>query len=295
MSRRLPVPTGGDPEFLPLTDARMYWQVQRARVQVAVREGFQAWVGAPVERMTLGIWKRCLPGGIVLEKLGLPRRPVEQELADSLIIHVRPRELIKIRDWRGIPKRKRPSSSAFIWDGDWDLQRGDLRHGSRYRFISDLNVHSDDLTESDTFQRLKARSDKGSPLSSYRQGFLLDSEERILGYLSVYLNFMNDMKRNGFNRDRGKDELGVAVSRDGRLIKINRGLHRLAMAQYLDLPTVPVKVKAVHREWWEKVTQNAHGAEALERVVEALQHCEPETEPGPLDPDQPPENFIWPS
>lgn len=76
----------------------------------------------------------------------------------------------------------------------------------------------------------------------------------------------------------------MAVSREGRLIKLNRGLHRLAMAQYLGLPTIPVKVKAVHRDWWQGVTRGVRGAEALARVAAALPRCAPETAPGALDP-----------
>ncbi|SDO33397.1 hypothetical protein [Vreelandella arcis] len=295
MSRQLPVIPGRDPAFLPLADDRMYWPVQRAWAQVAVREGFQAVVGNPIERTIFQLWKSGVPGRNIVEHMGLPRRAVERDLNNKLIIHVNPRDLVRIRDWRQLPKRQRPPISAFIWSGDWDLRRGDLRYGSRYRFISDLVLNRNDLTQSDAFYRYKAYIDKGRPWSSHHLGIFLDSEERILAYLRVYLSFIDDMKRNGFDQDRGKDELGVVVSRCGRLIKINRGLHRLAMAQYLGLPTVPVKVKAVHREWWQKVTQNTHGAEALERVVEALQHCQPETESGPLDPEQTPENFMWPS
>lgn len=295
MSRQLPVPPGGDRAFSALTSANMYWPMQRARLQIAFREGFQATVGIPMERIPYYLWEHRLFGSTLTENWGLLRRIVEQKVGDGLTIHVNPRELVRIREWRDLPKRRRPSSSAFIWNGDWDLRRGDLRYGSRYRFISDLVLNRDDLTKSAAFSRYKAYIDKGQPWSSHHLGVFLDSEERIYDYLSIYLGFIDDMTINGFEQGKGKDDLGVAVSREGKLIKINRGLHRLAMAQYLGLPTVPVTVKAVHRTWWEKVTQNTHGAEALERVVEALQYCQPETEPCPLAPEQTAENFTWPS
>lgn len=124
MPRQFPLPPGGDPAFSPLADARMYWPVQRARVQVAVREAFQASVGIPIERGVFGLWKRGLPGSYRVEQWGLPRRIVEQALGEELILNINPRELIRIRDWQEMPKRQRPSSSAFIWDGYWDLRRG---------------------------------------------------------------------------------------------------------------------------------------------------------------------------
>lgn len=294
MRRQLPNLPDGDPAFTSLTDIRMYWPVQRTRLQLAVREGFQAGVVTPLERMLFFLWKRGFYGRSVVENVCLPRREVERALNDRLTIHVSPRELIRSIHWNDLPKRGRPSSSAFIWDGGWDLSRGDLRYGSRYRFISDLMLNRNDLTRSHAFYRLKADINKGSPWSSRHLGILLDSEDRIHEYLNIYLAFIDDMAINGFDQSKGKDDIGVVVSREGKLIKINRGLHRLAMAQYLGLPSVPVRIKAVHRQWWENVTQNTYGIEALEQVVKALQDCQPEQQPGPLDPHETPEHFSWP-
>ncbi|QFU01508.1 hypothetical protein FIU83_07625 [Halomonas sp. THAF5a] len=283
--KRVPVAPAGDPAFDPLYDRRMFWPVQRARLQVALRDGAIENLVLPLESGLFRLWHREMPGADWVERKGLPRRVVEEQLGDGLVLHVDPRALIRSTHWRGYAKRLRPSSSAFIWDGEWDLRRGHLLHSSRYRFISDLDDHRDDLRETERFRELKARLDAGRPWSSHQQGILLDSEHRILTYLRVYLSFLDDMAARGFDAGRGKDQLGVAVSREGRLIKINRGLHRLAMAQRLGLPSVPVVVKAVHREWWETVTKGATGNKALARFRAALAECLPETGPGPLDPE----------
>nr|WP_281504459.1 hypothetical protein [Chromohalobacter sarecensis] len=281
--RRLPTPPAGDPAFAPLEDARMYWPVQRARVAKTVREGAQS-LGVPVELGLLGLWKHALPGAACVERIGLPRRAVELTLGDALILHVDPRALIRSTHWQGWPHKYRPTSSAFIWDGEWDLRRGDLRTSSRARFIQDIDNHRDDLTQSEAFAKYMKRLKAGKPWSSHQQGILLDSEARILTFLRVYLSFMDDMTVRGFDATRGKDMLGVAVTREGRLLKINRGLHRLAMAQHLGLPSVPVLVKAVHREWWARVTQGLQGQDALVRLCKAFQTCTPELMSGRLDP-----------
>lgn len=283
---RSPVPLApaGDPAFFPLYDKRMRWPIRRARAQVAVRQAFQDGVGLPLEHRLLGRWLEGRSGSGWVERKGLPRRALEECLGNRLTLEVAPRELIQSTDWRGYEKRLRPSSSSFLWDGEWDLRRGDLRFSSRYRFISDLDEHRNNLSQSESFAKYEARLKAGKPWSSHQQGVLLDSEERILMYLRVYLSFLDDMAVRGFDSGRGKDKLGVAVSREGRLIKINRGLHRLAMAQHIGLPSVPVMVKAVHREWWDSVTQEARGKHALALVAESLVDCQPETAPGPLDP-----------
>lgn len=219
---------------------------------------------------------------------------VESELGDALTLEVDPRALIRDFNAKGVGGRK-PSSSAFIWDGDWDLSRGDLRRGSRYRFISDLDIHRDDLTRTERFRQYQSRLVAGHPWSSYQQGILLDSEEKILAYLATYLGFLDDMAAHGFDAERGKDELGVAVTREGRLLKINRGLHRLAMAQRLGLPRVPVRVRAVHRQWWETVTRGGRGETALARLRRALPGCVPESDPGALNPAPDLGPIVWPA
>ncbi|WP_221195912.1 hypothetical protein [Halomonas organivorans] len=284
----------GDPVFAALYDDRMRWPIRRARLQAAVREGFQAAVDVLMERRLLNWWMAGYPGAGIIEKQGLPGRAVAQWFGDSLTLYVDPRELIRGTDWRGYPHRLRPSSSAFLWDGEWDLRRSDLRFGSRYRFISEIDECRDDLTRTERYTRYMAHLKSGRPWRSHQQGVLLDSEARIQLYLQAYLGFLDHMASNGFDGARGKDRLGVAVTREGRLLKINRGLHRLAMAQRLGLPLVPVRVKAVHREWWCRVVGSAEGQDALERVRLALSACVPEEAPGSLDPAVFADDVIWP-
>lgn len=288
-----PEAPAGDPAFMPLYDARMRWPVRRAWLQVAVRETFQTQLGAPLEMAWFRRWEQSRPGGRLLERLGLPRRAVDTRLGEALTIEVDPRSLIRSVDWRGSDRR--PTSSAFIWDGDWDLRRGDLRHGSRYRFVSDLDEHRDDLRRTERFRQLHARLLQGAPWASHQQGVLLDSDERILTYLRAYLSFLDDMTVRGFDAARGKDELGVAVTREGRLLKINRGLHRLAMAQRIGLPAVPVRIRSVHRQWWQHVTAGARGEKALQRMATALRECRAELQPGRLDPTPPQGEVEWPA
>jgi hypothetical protein len=283
-----------DVAFGDLIDRRMAGPVRRARWQAELREAFQRRIGVPVEEVLFRRWASNRVGGRWTERRGLPRRSIEARLGSALVVHVDPRELIRDLNAKGIGG-KRPSSSAFIWDGDWDQSRGDLRRGSRYRFISDLDIHRADLTQTERFSQYRSRLQSGHPWSSPRQGLLLDSEEAILAYLRTYLGFLDGMARDGFDAELGKDDLGVAVTREGRLLKVNRGLHRLAMAQRLGLASIPVVVRAVHRQWWQRVVGDASGEIALARVAEALTRCTPETEPGELDPGEDLGSIDWPA
>ncbi|WP_164999525.1 hypothetical protein [Salinicola tamaricis] len=265
-----------------------------ARGLIRLRGTFQQGVVRPLETALFSYWQRGWPGGDLVARRGLPRRVVDARLGAALVVEIDPRQLIRDRNAAGVGGKKNPSS-AFIWDGDWDRSRGDLRFGSRYRFISDLDENRDDLTRTERFRQYRSRLAAGNPWRSRSQGLVLDSEEKILAYLHTYLGYLDHMATHGFDASLGKDELGVAVTRDGTLLKINRGLHRLAMAQRLGLPSIPVLVRAVHRQWWERVVQGARGERALARVAAALPGCLPAREPGDLDPTRGEEPFSWPA
>ncbi|ANF57422.1 hypothetical protein [Halotalea alkalilenta] len=275
---------GADPLFRDLVSSSMRWQAGLAHLEHRIRSLSQRWVSGPMERLLLRHWRDRGRWTPAIERMGLPRRAMQAALGEAaLTLYVDPRKLIRIVKHAPREQEPRPSSKVFIWDGNWDLGREDLREGSRYRFISDLELHRDELRESESYRRLYADLAQGEPRRFRQLGICLDSEERIEGYLRVYLAFLDGMAAGGFDASRGKDRLGVAVSREGKLLKINRGLHRLAMAQSIGLPLVPVFVQSVHRQWWQQVVGQRHGEQALAALRSALQSCVPEEAPGPLD------------
>ncbi|GHC30078.1 hypothetical protein GCM10010082_25110 [Kushneria pakistanensis] len=279
--------------FAGLDSDRLRWPRRRVRFQEWLKLTFRQQVGIPFEEFWFQRWLKGQPGGARLEEMGLPRRSIEKRLGDQLIVHINPRDMIRDVNFKGVGG-VRPSTSAFIWDGEWDDSRGDLRRGSRYEFITDLDEHRHDLTLTQRFQEHAARLRAGTPWASPHEGILLDSEAKILAYLNIYLDFLDDMARHGFDADRGKDALGVVVTREGHLLKINRGLHRLAMAQRVGLPSIPVVVRAVHRQWWDRVTAGTTGQEALDQLAQALKTCTPEMRPGRLDPGTEQGPIQWP-
>ncbi|MGB6103145.1 MAG: hypothetical protein WBF88_04770 [Pusillimonas sp.] len=259
-------------------------RVVLAHLTAAVRTRAQRYLGMPVGNVLLRRWLHDKPGARLIERAGLPRHNLEAFLgAQALTLHIDPRSLIRNVDSLPRKDEKRPSSMAFIWDGRWDLRRNDLRVGTRYRFISDIDENRAQLERVEQFQELVACIDRGEPWSSHQQGILLDTPDKIKNYLRVYIDYLDDMAARGYIASVTRDDLGVAISREGRILKINRGLHRLAMAQRVGLPRIPVRVRAVHRLWWEQVTRGASGELALERMCEALQACVAEQAPGPLD------------
>lgn len=287
----------GEAAFAPLTAAEIQWRVRLAYMQHSLRDRMQQYVGLPFDRMLFHRWLEHRSGSRYIEAHGLPRRSLEAALgAHALTLHVDPRKLIRIAVRMPVDGEKRPSSMFFLWDGNWDQRREDLRVGGRYRLISDLDENRHDLTRTERYQELLADLESGRPWVSHQEGILLDTPEKILHYLQVYVDFLDSMAQEGYLPERTRDEIGVAISREGRLLKINRGLHRLAMAQRVGLPSIPVRVRCVHRLWWNSVVGNTWGETALARVRTAIRECVPEENPGSMDLDsQPllPDDF-WP-
>ena len=161
----------------------------------------------------------------------------------------------------------------FIWDGDWDLRRVPLRSCSHYQFIRDIDENRDHLERTQRFHDWMARIERGEPWANHQKGILLDTPEKIKTYLRIYIGYLDDMAANGYKSSLTQDELDVVISREGEILKISRGLHRLTMALHAGVPSVPVRVRAVHRLWWNQVVDGASGAQALERVRQAIPAC----------------------
>lgn len=277
---------GADRAFAPLANRKIRRRVMVAYLVNHSRASVQRHIGRPLGRVLLRRWMQGRVASQYVETFGLPRHIVEEVLGeDALTVHVDPRKLIRIAVYAPRNVEKRPSSMAFIWEGTWDQRREDLRVGTRYQLISDLDENRGQLEQTARYKDLMHRLEQGKPWGSHQLGVLLDTPAKIRDYLQVYIDFLDDMAANGFDPARGKDPIGVAITREGTIIKVNRGLHRLAMAQRLGLPSIPVQVRHVHRLWWQKVTHGYSGAAALEMMREALQECVPEEAPGPLDED----------
>lgn len=73
------------------------------------------------------------------------------------------------------------------------------------------------------------------------------------------------MAREGYLAGAGRDEIGVAIGRDGRFVKVANGNHRFGMALLLGLPRIVVEVRAVHVRWY-RATSGLGAPSSLARI-----------------------------
>ncbi|WP_052507116.1 hypothetical protein [Desulfonatronovibrio magnus] len=253
-------------DFLTLGHPRLYFSMFWAGLQRAVRQKCKHLVVQPVENTLLSLWQYNHPFGSMVQNAGLSRRSIEQRFARQIRLLVPVCLLTDLVKFDSKYERRR-LANRFIWDGDWDESIVDFTRSFRYRFMADIWQHRDDLTKSTRYKELVSLIAEGRPYRSYHKGVYLDTEQKVVRFLEIYLAFMYQLQKNGYDDNLAPDPIGVAVDRNGRLVKINKGLHRLAMAMQVGLASIPVCVRAVHRIWWERHTRNVAGEEAVENVI----------------------------
>src|SRR5690606_37416131 len=193
-------------------------------------------IGLPIARAALGLWARGYHGAAQAERFGLPYHGERDAVgAHALTLEIDPRQLVQMADLPPSGSKERPSSFPLIWDGDWDLRRNDLRGAFWLDYMRDLDHNRDHLERTKEFSKHLTALQAGRPTRQHREGVFLNSPERIIQYLEVYLGFLDTMAREGYQKDRPNTGIGVLVTRDGRLLKTRQGMHRTAMAQWVGL------------------------------------------------------------
>lgn len=251
-----------------------FWGLKR-KIEKYLNTSFREKISSPISNKAFSHWAKGDSISKLVEKIGLPRQSVESLFPDRLDFKVNPHVLDRIVAQRN-PSNGRKLTNFFIWDGDWDKQYTDFKISSRYLFISDIWENRNDLTRSLAYKRYLQLLMDGTPyrcINKNHSGVLLNSRKKIHRYLEIYLSFMFSMQEHGYDSSVTNDPVGVAIDRDGKLVKINKGLHRLAMAQILNMDYIEVRVRAVHRNWWNKVTNHISDTEdKFRKVTEDLRN-----------------------
>lgn len=168
------------------------------------------------------------------------------------VVNVRPESIVR---WL-TPKEDPGIAHSWpgeVMDGDWHLRAKSTVHHRDYRDIDYLKQRA-----------IVERFDEGRP---WRDTMLfvnhyndLITSRRIRGKTSiselethycVYDNLYKDIMINGIRvptlRDPDPTFIHVHMGPDGEVIASDNGNHRIAIAKYLQLPSIPVKVLRKHK------------------------------------------------
>jgi len=225
--------------------------------------------------------------GIIRNRLAaLGRDPLRETLGDALQIQVDPSS---VRDY-GLPGyvrykhirtqwlqrwvKKNPiyplikGRAPLLLPGDWDRASVPFVTTPVYAFLADLKACAFDYRCTDFYRVLLADLRAGKQ-RSYKS-LLLNSELAIDQLLEGYVRVFKSIAADGYKADKAVDPICVMVARDGRLIKEEKGRHRLAIAQLVGIQQVPVLVRHIHPDWLAAVGEDSSRSVSAS-IVHSLQ------------------------
>ena len=85
------------------------------------------------------------------------------------------------------------------------------------------------------------------------------AERTIHSYIREYEGLYTSLKDKGYIHGLAKDEIGVAIDRAGRFVKVPNGNHRFYTAMLIGIEELIVEVRFVHRRWYRKEAASLGG------------------------------------
>ncbi|MCK8824303.1 hypothetical protein [Fuchsiella alkaliacetigena] len=170
--------------------------------------------------------------------------------------------------------KERLLSKLYLIPGDWDLDTIPYREYETYQHMEELYNCNYNYQETERYQELMELIERGETFK--HKGPVMKSKEDIEErYFGRYIKTFRSMEEKGYINKR-LDDLGyVAISRKGEIVKMQRGRHRLAIAQLVGIESFPVKIKYIHPQWIEKQLEQSSANElSLDFLRESLQRLQ---------------------
>ena len=173
-----------------------------------------------------------------------------------------------------------PPAYRPVLDGDWDIDKELLRldfgnYGYHFRLMHEMFVENKHFLETNQIKEMERELlAKGETVNHKFR-----TMDEIYEYMKRYKPIFNDMKENGYKTQAElgfhpfDHEVRVAIGRDGEILFLGQGNHRLAMAKILDLESVAVSVWTVHKIWAERCFKK-YGGGVLEAIHKGLDDLE---------------------
>lgn len=177
---------------------------------------------------------------------------------DSLVFNVNPK-LLKYH----IYNPDNMPGNLFIWSGEWDRDIISIEEHEKFIMIKELFVDKKDYQNTKFYSFAINQMLKGDPLQ--RGNIKLDSIENIILYFEKHKKIFKDIKANGFDLNMAP-QIGVVISRDGKLLHFRQGHHTLAIAKILGIDNVNIRIRAVHSNWLSNQIRNSSGLYLLESI-----------------------------
>ena len=190
--------------------------------------------------------------------------------------------------------------SFFLDSGDWQAALSPLSASPVHREMTELVQADLKFRETSCYARLCRAVTKGR--AKLRSGVLLTTIEQVDEYFDYCVHLARSIRDHGIlsrqavrRHDRAiltgrrqwlrsleaaERDIGIAIGRDGSLVRHLGGKHRTALAQALGCASIPVEVRLVHVQWLRRQIERS-GLPAHIALREALAALPANREAGP--------------
>ena len=170
-----------------------------------------------------------------------------------------------VRDHRGV----RWVGASFLDAADWSAAITPINWSPVHREMHEIVAAGKDVRDTRAYANLMRAIEIGRP--TRRNNVRLRSVEAVEAYFRYCRGLIKSMRKRGVVRhaesgafhgfrikywnarspmhDSSERDIGVAIGESGELIRHLGGKHRTAIAQALNLPTLPVEIRMVHTGW----------------------------------------------
>lgn len=146
-------------------------------------------------------------------------------------------------------KELKKKTVRVIADGDWDTHHMPISEILPYRITLEKLASGQSWEAVGEYKRMEALIKIKGVNDQCRNRSDLDQRYAQMDVLAEYVRDNRRLKTRkelGGSYFREMGGINICIGRDGSLIKLQGGTHRLAIAAYFDIPAVPVCVRLVH-------------------------------------------------
>ncbi len=141
----------------------------------------------------------------------------------------------------------------YLTPGDWDLNAKPYSDFETYQKMAQIYDANYDYQQTELYQKIIDQISTNGKFK-HKSIVMRSIEEAEKKYFDRYVKVFNSMEKDGYLRGKGVDDGFGAIDRNGKVVKMQRGRHRLSIAKLVGIESIPINVLYIHPEWVEKVS-----------------------------------------
>lgn len=215
------------------------------------------------------------------------RDPLEVELGPVLRTEIDPRAIVDYglpayKDYQlrrlGRAERRirkmlsQRSRARLVQERDY-LRLGTFRETETWRFLAELDEANLDWRCVARYRDFRQRIEAGEVVHLRSKRQRMTTVADLEPYFEQYATLLRSMREHGYVATSARDRITILIDARGGIMKETKGRHRLAAAQIVGVPSVPVRISHVHAGWVTAqpgVTRAERTRRAIERALGSL-------------------------